>query len=203
MRRLACVLVALVLTGCSPVWLETPVLTPDGTDRYDVAGTRGSELAVTAPASNVGGNLRVGLIDRDAPVATVQTSCATWHSWHDGTQPGALLRWTGTRGVTVTKNVWGGAFWVLNVHVWDTSSPQPYTLVAQFDAPELWSAPWPWRLCATAAGQQVSFTLDTTAADVTGTATVPVMPGEGRAGWYMGHLAPGRTAVLTDLRQAP
>ncbi len=67
-----------------------------------------------------------------------EQSCATWSSQTAGhDQEGAVLRLSSihgvTKGITVTKNIWLGATWIFNVHVWDTPAAQVGTQIAAFD----------------------------------------------------------------------
>ena len=78
------------------------------------------------------------LLADDGGPASDEASCATWSSQTPaqvtgvGVQQGLVLRAATadgvTRAITVTKNIWGGAFDVLNVHLWNTSLADPVPL---------------------------------------------------------------------------
>ncbi len=197
---------------------QTVVLTPDGFDTYAFTSGAGSAEFAARP-DNRDSNLRQAFWPTGGPEVVDQQSCATWTSDTGGvTQQGATLRLstaTGhVRAVTVTKNVWFYALWVFNVHVWDTSSLQPFTLVGQVDLqPEFFAGghlpPLPWHLCARVIGPTVDVKAwpdpepEPAWGDPFhgGSVTLPggwVYPG--RAGWYIGHLQPGAAARFDDLR---
>lgn len=222
-RLLLAAVLAVALAACKPapvietdpgtIW-QPEVLTNDAGDQYQLAGDRTS-ATVTAPASNAAGNTRIAWTVAWAPATVDHGSCATWSSATvDGNQQGLLLRWNGTTGITVTKGVWASVNTVVNVHVWDLGrgvDDGRFTQVAQFPLtgigwPSARPAPLPWRMCASAVGDTVRFKVWPTArpepADgdpcCTGTTTV-ALTGEGRPGWYAGHLRPGDAVTYTDL----
>ena len=109
-----------------------------------------------------------------------------------------------TRAITVTKNIWGGAFDVLNVHLWNTSLADPYHFIGRLDLEPFFTASdettLPYDVCAEVIGTelQVAFWFANQAppqwgaAGQTATFTLPAgwdYPGE--AGWYVGHLPTG------------
>lgn len=193
---------------------QPATLTDDGTDRYQLAGDT-TTATVTAPDTNVAGNTRITwtLAWRDPSID--QTVCATWTAASaDSNQEGVMLRWDGTRGITLTKGVWAQVYTVINVHTWDTTAPVDqgrFTQIAQFPLtalgwPNAAARPLPWRICASATGTTIRFKAWPTADHepagddpcCTGTATVTdTWPG--RPGWYAGHLAPGHQLTYTDL----
>jgi hypothetical protein len=118
-----------------------------------------------------------------------------------------------TKAITVTKNVWFHAGWVLNFHVWDNADPRPLNQIGSVDLsallrPDGFTVPLPWHVCARVSGARVD--------------TVVWLPGQtkpaygdpyrggsvflptgwtypGKPGWYIGHLQPGTDSTLTDL----
>jgi hypothetical protein len=118
-------------------------------------------------------------------------------------------RW---RAITVTKNVVWGANWQFNVLTWDSREPSWRVHGSVSLAPVFWPgqqlAALPWRVCARIEGDLVRVKgwrigqpepawNDPTH---TGAVRVPlawVYPG--KAGWYLGHLAPGHSATMVDL----
>ena len=122
----------------------------------------------------------------------------------------------GVTAITVTKNVFFGANWKFNVHVWDTSTSPAAIQIGAFDfapvfAPdEIHVAPLPWKLCAQVVGSTVSFIVWRATeprpawGDAThgGAVTLPAGYGKpGEVGWYIGHLEPDDRAAFTDLRR--
>lgn len=191
--------------------LRTGALTADGTDRYDVR-MAGDELIVSAPASNVAGNLRVALWNDADPVTPDHLASATFVARDHRQQPGLALRVRSdggrTRAITVTKNIWGRAYWRFNVHVMDSAAPEPFRQVGAFDlAPRLLTPggrarPYPWRMCAEVRGATLRFLVWTPWGpaprwdDPAAGGQVALPPGwdaPGRPGLYAGHLPAGRT----------
>lgn len=223
MRRhlptLAVLVVVLSLAGCEPAPVvdvedgspfTAAALTRDGSDRYVLTGDL-EAATITAPEANVAGNTRITFTTDEATTVD-HGACATFTTASaDVNQQGLMVRWDGTRGVTATKNVWGGINTVVNVHTWDTTSSQPFTLVAQFPLTGLGygtgnPAPLPWRMCLSASGANVAFKVWPTSSPepvdgnpcCTGSATV-ALTAPGRPGWYVGHLHPGDSVTYTDL----
>lgn len=126
----AAVAVIAVTAACAPPpappagWHQR-FLTRDGADVTTIVEGAHGRIEATAPAGNVGGNSRTLFGRVDAPRSVNQYSCAT--VTHSGriVQEGVALRMRSDgdrhRGITVMKNIWGGAFWVYNVHLWDTN----------------------------------------------------------------------------------
>lgn len=209
------------LTACEPTVVapagtayDLVTLTGDGPDTVVVAGTP-DFTTVSAPLGNTGANLRAAWLPAGSAASAEQAVCATWSgSTHAVVQEGALLRWTGTTGITVTKNVWLGTYTSVNIHRWDLARPVGdgrFTLLAAFPLPAIAGPgggprPLPWRLCASASADRVRFELwpltrgEPAAGDAccTGSVALPAT-GPGRAGWYAGHLRPGHTVAYTAL----
>jgi hypothetical protein len=193
------------------------VLTPEGSDRYELAWTPAG-LRADAPASNVGTNLRVLAWDGAAAPARDQEVCATWSSETDhSVQQGFALRlrrdgdrW---RTITVTKNTTMAMYSNLNVHTWDTARTHPNEVVNNVHVEGVvvdWLVvrPLPWRACARALGNEVQVKLwpladpEPSWDDPRYGGSVALPPGwdfEGHAGWFVGHLPPGGHAELTEL----
>ncbi len=192
-----------------PAW----PLTAEGRDRYGVLATteaEGEATTVVAPSTNTGGNTRVVLRRaRDAATADGRI-CATWRRERQAIdQQGAALRIRrvdeGFSAITITKNVWLGAAFVFNVHVWDPSRPEPAQVIAQYDLSDVFFPsehipPLPWRMCAQVVGDVVSFKawplgVATPAwGDPAYGGSVRLPPGydaRGGFGMYAGHLQPG------------
>jgi hypothetical protein len=188
-------------------------LTPDGSDSLTVYGDQGSTV-VHAPPTNTGGNSRAAWTVTGAPATTDQTACATWDaSSHGFAQEGILLRWDGQRGITVTKNVYGSVFTVVNVHTWDLAHPEaPFTQVGTgFPVPAITQpdgtvVPLPWRMCARATAGIVDFKVWPTAMAepswvdpcCTGAVIVP-LTAAGKPGWFAGHVQPGHVLAYRNL----
>ncbi len=193
-------------------------LTRDGTDGYATTAAPG-RFTARAPRTNVGTNTRILFYPGDQPVTTDHQSCATWQSQDGaGVQQGLALRirhdvaqhrW---RAITVTKNVVWGANWQLNVTTWDSHRLGWQMHGSVNLAPVFWPdrelAPLPWRVCGRVEGDLVRVkgwrvgTPEPSWTDPVHSGTVRV-PADwvyrGKAGWYVGHLAPGQSTVMTDL----
>jgi hypothetical protein len=214
---LAVAVLAVAFTACEPAAevdpgspMQADTLTADGTDRYHVTGDLAS-MTATAPETNGGGNTRVAVTVAWTPATHDQAVCATFtHASADIDQEGLVLRWNGTTGITVTKGVWASVNTVINVHRWDTGTDPAFTQIAGFPmavlgAPSPDAVALPWRMCAWAVGDTVHFKVwpltmaepDNGDPCCTGTAYAPL--GDGRPGWYAGHLQPGDHLTYTDL----
>jgi hypothetical protein len=229
-RSVVAIAVSLVLVAaaCEKVRVQTygptntsgsnqAVLTPDGPDRYRFV----SAPANTAVASidRAGGNLRQIFWPADNPAVPDSESCAVWGAeTGPNVQQGAALRITQsggrTRAITVTKNIFYGATWIFNFHVWDTAQSPAFT---QIGATNLYSTlvkagivtPLPWNFCARVIGSALEFKvwpvaepLEPAWGDPThgGRVILPAGWGAaGKAGWFVGHIQPGNTAVFTNL----
>jgi hypothetical protein len=216
----------LVAAACSQVnpvraGYAARVLTPDGNSVYRMSAS-GDVLQFTAAATNTSANMRVGFWRTADPASVDQQTCATWVSYGGkGRQQGAVLRARTSGGrttaITVTNNILYGARWGFNIHVMDTAADQPYHQVAGFlledvfrpNGPGTTSVPpHPWRMCARAAGDVVSFIVwplsDPQPAwgdpRYGGSVRLPAGWGlGGEPGWYIAHLQPGEVAGFTDL----
>jgi hypothetical protein len=192
-------------------------------DAYDFARSGGT-VAVSAPATNQGGNRRMLYWPSLAQPRTNERSCQSWaDSTQSVDQQGIALRIAptadglGTRAITVTKNVVYGYIWVLNVHVWDTtiSATSPERELAHFSLDAVLGSsyanvtPPPWHVCAEVVGNILQFMVWTGSnpqpswddATAVHSVTLPdswVYPGA--AGWYIGHLRAGDTDTFTDLQ---
>lgn len=238
-RTIACVIGLLTIsttTACEPSVDAAPpqasytmsTITPDGTDQY-VLEVDSLGLTVRSPAANVGGNLRVAVVDDDAPVLADQQACVSWHGpAGSSAQPGVVLRSKvepgRTRAIVVTNNVVWGYRSGFNVHLVDTdglnetgTGPGPYVhpRMAGFDmragVGDLTDGkPSPWRICARVVGSTLTvkawsvpaFDTEPSWSDPTyaQSTTLPSTAGHtGRPGIYVGHLSPGDHAVLKDL----
>lgn len=206
-----------VVQPISPT-LASGVVTPDRDDTYALFAA-GNSVTASAPGSNVSLNTRIAFWHRSGRVTSNEQSCATWAGQSAAVnQEGAVLRVRELangvrRGILVTKNVWLGANWIFNVHVWSTGWPEVYEQIAHFDlgpvfAPNGQLVPLPWRLCARVVGNVVSFIawpadqLRPSWEDATHGGRVVLPEGwsaPGFAGWYIGHLRPGDSAALTNL----
>jgi hypothetical protein len=202
------------------------VLTPDGTDNYFFTKTitnNVGDLNMSAVSGNTGGNLREIIWPQGTADSLNSQSCATWVSVSDeSNQEGLAMRivdtGTGTRAVTVTKNVIYGVHWVFNVHTWDTTGNPavPFTQVAQFDMIDAMYQngnlrPKPWRACSRIVNNTVEFKIwfpfqgqsEPAWGDATysRSATIPALSSfqAGKTGWYIGHLGPNQAAHYNGL----
>jgi hypothetical protein len=181
----------------------------------------GPAVELSAPLANRSINSRSIYHRADAVAATDASACATVS--HSGlpVQEGIALRVVTADGrttaITVTKNIWAGAPWFYNVHVWDTGRTVPLQQLASFDMSAAIGWPGPFastgpRLCARAVGDRVEFkvwrtgTAEPAWGDPRSSREVVVDDAwvhPGVAGWYIGHLPPGGWATAVDLTAAP
>lgn len=196
-------------------------LTQDGSDRYQLRAEQGA-VRVTAPPTNLstpeGSATRSVIWPPATAISTDQQTCATWGEapgpW---AQQGLALRirrdGTRFRTIVVAKNTVFGAEWQFNVYTWD-SARSPYLAVhgsvglrAPFEALGV-PRPLPWHVCAKVQGRIVRVKGWREAEPEpgwhdpshAGAVTLPpewVYPG--KAGWYAGHVDPGRTLAMDDL----
>lgn len=192
------------------------VVTRDRPDTY-LVGIEGTTLIASAPRTNRGVNTRMFVWPKATAPSTDSESCASWNSTgHANVQMGAAVRVTRAgnrvRAITLTQNV-VGVQWTFNLHTWDTLRPgDPYRTVEQFDLSQTFLAgglpPYPWRVCVRVIGSELEFRV--WSADESdpgwgdplrgGQATLPDgWVHAGQTGWYVGHLAAGQSAGLTDL----
>jgi hypothetical protein len=192
------------------------VLTSDGPDDYRFVSAP-ANMAV-ASLDHSGGNRRDAFWPADNPVVTDDESCAIWGEQTGPlVQQGAALRiaqdGSRVRAITVTKNVFYGATWIFNFHLWDTAQAEPFTIIGATNLEGTLVhfgvvTPLPWKFCARAIDAKVEFKVwplaepepawgDPTHGGSVGLPADWVYPG--RAGWFVGHLDPGDTTVFTDL----
>jgi hypothetical protein len=199
--------------------IKTAVLTPDGADSYTFSADGNGVVTAAAPASNHGSNLRKVLWIKETAKSLNASSCATWRSeTTSAIQQGAALRIVKgdgyTRAVTVSKNIYFGATWIINLHVWDSRKNPAFRQIGQFDLsqtlrPNGTPAPLPWRLCARALGSTLEFKVwrlgvepEPAWDDVNhgGKATIPAKWVEpGKAGLYVGHIPAGGSATYSHV----
>jgi hypothetical protein len=173
---------------------------------------------MTVVAGHAGGNEREFIVPSDAAAVRDQQSCAEWTTEPTVAQQGAVLRLHrvagGVQAITVTKNIFFDAFWIFDVHVWDTTTRPRLTLVGSFDlSAELrvpgtnLAYPLPWFFCAAVRGSTLAFKVwrdgqPEPAWGNTDNGAVMTLPSRhtepGIAGWYIGHLS-GGAATLTHL----
>jgi hypothetical protein len=196
--------------------LEAVMLTRDSQDIYSLT-VDDDTITAAAPPSNRGANSRM-VFRPTAAIPTVnQMSCATWEESPGHVQQGAGLRMQhgldgGFRALMITKNIWNYSVWTFNIHLVDTSSDQPLTMLAQIPLeevffPEEQVAPGPWRMCAAAVGSEVAVKVwpvhhkEPEWGDERYGAIVDLPAGwdhRGHAGWYIGHLHAGDSATFSD-----
>jgi hypothetical protein len=219
-------------TASAATWTVLPpsqykVITPDGADLYDVQQS-GTTYAMRAPGlgdyvypPNTGSNLREVYWPAGTGDTTSSQVCAKWYSQSSAsTQEGLAFHVVNyadghMTGITVTKNVIYGVYWVFNVHTWDTTggnyaAPAP---IAQFDMGSVVTAngafkAFPWSICGRLVNNQLQVKVWVPAdgaepawTDTThvGTVAIPAaFQGPGKSGFYIGHLPPGGTALYTN-----
>jgi hypothetical protein len=219
---------AVALAGCNLIHpldpsLDARFLYADADDDIAVTVDASGAITGTSPASNSGSNTRVATWRRDDPALGDQQACVSWSDAPDtyGHQPGVALRVHdvegGVVGLTVTRNVYFGAFWGFNVHTWDTRQPVPFTKVGGFGFETALTrgsfvpAPPPWHLCARVVGSVLS--LKVWAGDEPepewddpahgGSVTLPAgWEDPGLPGVYFGHIPSGSSFTLTELTVA-
>jgi hypothetical protein len=228
-RAVACSVAAAVAVAaaCQPVVtpldpsLGAAIVTSDGTDTYGLTLSDGVVTA-TAARANEGENTRVVFWRAANQDIADQESCATWvDTPTDRQQPGAALRVRTVRGrtkaITVTNNIYFGARWGFNVHVMDSGASEPFHKIGGFELTEIFRPggpgtfdvpPFPWRMCARAVGDTVSFIVWPTSqpkpawndARYGGSVTLPAgWDQPGKPGWYIGHLKAGQRSSFADL----
>lgn len=199
--------------------LRAWIPTPDGSDGYSIVGGRDA-LTVSANPGNRSGNLRAVVWPEDAPALRDSTGCATWErASGDSIQEGMAVR-IGTTpageptAVTVTKNVYAGAQWLFNVHLWRGAGLGRQ--IGEFDLRSVFEdlgpgravRPLPWRMCVRTRGDRLDLLVWPLAGPTPrwgdprhgGTLRLPasVAP-RGASGWYAGHLGPDTSVTYTDL----
>ncbi len=209
-------------SGIEPI--VEAVLTSDGDDAYGFAVASDAVTAVAVPG-NRGANLREVFWSSRARVVRDTTTCATWAgATSSGVQQGLAVRIKAvkgrpTRAVTVSKNVFAGAYWGFNVHVWNSPSG-PIRQIGMFDlgsefrvpGPATATRPLPWRMCARTRGDQLEFKVWPLAdrepiwgdSRYGGALVLPSdAPPQGRSGWFVAHLPPDGRASFTELHDEP
>lgn len=200
-----------------PASHATAMLTRDRTDSYSLTGTN-TRMVARAPKTNFASNSRTLFWDRGSVASTNQESCETFSDTNPIIQEGVATRivqnGSRTRAITVTKNVFFGANWIFNVHVWDTANqPTPFTALAGFDMADVFrpggtQLPYPWSLCMKVVGSTASFVAwpanlpKPSYNDPTYSRAVNLPAGwsyVGTPGWYIGHLPPGGNAIFKNL----
>jgi hypothetical protein len=204
--------------------LQAGILTSEGGDRYGLTVADGVVTA-SAPTSNQGGNTRVAFWQAADEWSVDQETCSTWVDARSTLQQqGATLRVRSGNGrttaITVTNNIYFLGRWIFNVHVMDSAAAQPFHQIGSFDLSEVFRPggpdtytvpPYPWRMCARAVGDTVSFivwplTHEEPSWDdprYGGSVTLPAAWGRaGYPGWYVGHLEPGDSVGFRDLTTA-
>ncbi len=216
--------ITIPLPSGSAAPIRTYLLTGEAYDHY-LLDTDGESSSVVAAATNVGGNTRLIWANLDAPVQVDGQVCADWDGFSGLAQPGLALRvrrdGTRTRAITVTDNIFWGARFGFNVHLWDTGSPIPGALPVQVVGGADLSAtfgpagalqPLPWRVCARVKGRIMDIKAwplriaEPLWGDVRygRRFQLPVAAVyEGRAGWYAGHLRPGDELDLSAQQVRP
>lgn len=194
--------------------LVSAVLT--GTQPFTMVSTPGHASFVSQTPDN---NTREIFWPSDSPAVSSAESCATWATQTDTlVQQGAALRIHkvagGYRLVTVTKNIWLGALWIFNFHVWDTSQSSPFTLLGGVDLSSEFRLsgttvyPPPWYMCARVDGSTLQFKAwrpgqaEPAYGDphYGGAMTLPAgWSDPGATGWYIGHAPSNAEATFNDL----
>jgi hypothetical protein len=221
----------LLVTGCAT--RLTPLdpayaggmLTSEASDTYGLSASEGT-VTISAPASNVGSNTRMAFWQAGGAASTDQQTCATWDQTSSpGRQHGAALRARTVNGrtsaITITNNVLFGGRWGFNIHVMDSGMSPTFHQIGGFDLGEVFrpgapenviAVPLPWRMCARAIGDVVSFIVwplthpQPEWGDPRYGGSVQLPAGwstAGTPGWYMGHLEAGYSASFSDLVAGP
>lgn len=194
---------AIALSGCVP-WP-----TPSQDQKLDTIALTNNDVYVWAMPSpgHVGavyggtnGNVRDVSWPSNETASTDQESCAETTSQSAVTnQEGVALRVhstdTGWHAITVTKNIWAGATYIFNVHLWDTVTGTVPSPIAQFNLLTTFpnGATTNWLMCARVTGNTLDFKAWNAGQKQPsyGTYTVQLPSGwsdPGEAGWYAGHL---------------
>ncbi len=210
--------------------IRSASLTSEDGTRY--AYLTGAQTVTAAmPPEATDGNIREVFWLADTQPARDAESCISWAETADpvvgnAMQPGLAMRIAsvgpyneGLRAITVTVNVVFAGSWLFNVHVWDTRSKVPMTLLETFDVsgvvgrianvdgrPASFMVEPPWHLCGRTQGSVFSFKVWTQNDpepgwdDADHVFDVFLPPGwdhVGYSGGYIGHLHPGQAATAT------
>lgn len=199
-HRIALLTACLALaSACHPdaIPYSDMVLSSHGPDAYTYDGNATTvDVSATAPVTDQ----RSVFWRTGAPATLDQEACATWVGADEGNeQQGIALRIRPDgHAITVTKNVFLGAHWILNFHEWPNTSGNPFGAVNL--EPLLRDQPFPWRVCMRATGNVAEVKVwlpgqpEPAYGDPThgGSALIPDGWNEpGFAGWYAGHLTAG------------
>lgn len=224
-----------VAPAVAPVILPQPtylrsVLSRDGNDTFVLNASSGV-VTMAAPPSNTSTNTRQVFWPSGKTPTTDEASCQVWGNEPWLTQPAVALRvaqsGNGVRAITVTKNIWAGATYVINIYLWDTSKVgQSGTLDQAMvdlqgfqlsglsanggptDGSPANSAAFPWEMCAKVVGSQLTFRVWPISRPdpgwgnpaYGGTVTLPAgWTYPGSVGGYVAHLAPGVQASFTPV----
>ena len=220
---------ALLITACEqiadplynpakPQKLALWYVSRDAKDIYNVTNPSG-KLRIDASRSNKGSQSRAVIWPSGTKMTTNHQSCATWsEATGEWPQEGLALRARTDgkrfRTIVVAKNLWFGAVWQMNVYTWD-STRSPYFKIhgaVALPVPFLdgkQGRPLPWNVCARVEGSVVRIKgwnskekePSWTDKDHSGIIKLPaewVYPG--KAGWYGGHIDPGRTIAMVNPR---
>ena len=200
--------------------LRAGFLTTDGDDDYGIT-IAGAETVAAAPTTNTGGSTRVAYWNADGESTPDHMSCMTWTEGDHLVQQGVAMRVRSeagrVRAITVTKNIYGGFWWIFNIHVMDSGSETPFVKIASIDVSgsllrDGVAVPGPWRLCAQVVGDQVAMKVwpasepEPEWMDGVHGGGVVLPSGWGDAGvpgWYVGHLRPGVSTSYVDRVTAP
>jgi hypothetical protein len=195
----------------------TARVTPD-CSAYTYSNPSPGTEVVTAPKSSASNN-REFFWDKAGRSESDQTVCASFATGQGSDQQGIVLRLMSlpdgkVRAITVTRNIWLGAFDVFNFHVWNTEADpsSPFTQFGSAVVSELPIRPavYPLNMCArtVAATDVVQFVIWTRGqkepkwgSAAGGEARIPgAAPAAGRGGWFAGHLIPGSSMTYRRLR---
>jgi len=192
-------------------------VTPDCSG-YEYANPSPGTVVVTAPHSSAANN-REFFWSPSSPIGTDLTVCATFISGQGLDQQGVVLRLNAfpdgrVSGITVTRNVWMGAFDVFNYHLWNSEADprNPFTMFGSTIVSHLPVGPalYPLNMCArtVTTSNRVQFVVWTRGQAIPvwgntlqgGEAAIPVgAPAAGRGGWFAGHLRPGTSMTYANL----
>jgi len=213
-----------------PIWIHHASLTTQNWATYDYQ-VSGDSVTASMPARITDPNVREVFWRVDTEPAVDEQTCITWDQTSESVegepiQPGLALRIAsvgsrneGLRAVTLTENVLYAGTWLFNVHVWDTRSPVPMTLLKTFDVSGVvgrianvdgraanYMVQPPWHLCGRVVGDTFTFKVWTqdnpepSWQNPNQVFSVQLPPGwvyAGYSGGYIGHLHPGQSATAT------
>jgi len=195
-------------------------MTRDGADTTTWSPTGPDSAMATSPPTNTFADTRLLFTRTADPLRQDDEACASFRDDHANVQEGIALRVrdgvSGTRALTVTKNIYLLAHWGFNVHGWWGGTAQPYVALGSADMSHVVGRTQQggqiWSLCARARGRTVSIKLwrpvagpeplwsDPSVRHVTVPASEVAV---GRSGWYIGHVPAGFHAWFSRLRVGP